>query len=505
MLRSCRMPNAPHVVWSAGIGLALFHFALTYSAKSLQGLYWSSRSNAIGCSGVIATVEPGAGADAVCAGAGAEVDAAGAEAFWFWLLLQPETASAAPMASAIGVNKCLCIGCVLWCCETGCGALHARARATDCASNRQAWSGPLSKVMPFPLLCVRPVRLHTAATFGSREVIMDIVFHGAAGEVTGSCHLVEVAGKRVLLDCGMVQGERQGGPSRPQGERQGGPSRPQGERQGGPSGPQGERQGGPSRPQGERQGGPSGPQGERQADERNAADFPFDPESIDVLVLSHAHIDHTGRVPLLVKRGFAGPIFTHPATIDLADIMLSDCAHIAQMDAEQDNRHLQPGQKPSVPLYTQDDVDDATKLMRPVEYGAPLEILPGVRLTLRDAGHILGSATVEIDAEEKGAARKLVFTGDLGPDHTPILCDPAPVPAADLVVMESTYGDRLHKSREDTVAELASIFAAAHRDGGNVVIPAFAVGRTQELLYFFAEHFDAWGLGAFKLFLRSEE
>ncbi|HET7221799.1 MAG TPA: MBL fold metallo-hydrolase, partial [Rhodanobacteraceae bacterium] len=288
---------------------------------------------------------------------------------------------------------------------------------------------------------------------------MDIVFHGAAGEVTGSCHLVEVAGKRVLLDCGMVQGERQGGPS--------------------------------------------GPQGERQADERNAADFPFDPESIDVLVLSHAHIDHTGRVPLLVKRGFAGPIFTHPATIDLADIMLSDCAHIAQMDAEQDNRHLQPGQKPSVPLYTQDDVDDATKLMRPVEYGAPLEILPGVRLTLRDAGHILGSATVEIDAEEKGAARKLVFTGDLGPDHTPILCDPAPVPAADLVVMESTYGDRLHKSREDTVAELASIFAAAHRDGGNVVIPAFAVGRTQELLYFFAEHFEAWGLGAFKLFLDS--
>src|SRR5690348_14546120 len=312
---------------------------------------------------------------------------------------------------------------------------------------------------------------------------MDIVFHGAAGEVTGSCHLVEVAGKRVLLDCGMVQGERQGRQNRPEGERQGRPNRPEGERQG----------------------RPNRPEGDRKADDRNAADFPFDPVSIDVLVLSHAHIDHTGRVPLLVKRGFAGPIFTHPATIDLAAIMLSDAAHIAQMEAEQDNRDLQPGQKPSVPLYTQDDVDDATKLMRPVEYGAPLEILPGVRLTLRDAGHILGSATVEIDADENGAARKLVFTGDLGPDHTPILCDPAPVSAADLVVMESTYGDRLHKSREDTVAELASIFAAAHRDGGNVVIPAFAVGRTQELLYFFAEHFDAWGLGAFKLFLRSEE
>ena len=288
---------------------------------------------------------------------------------------------------------------------------------------------------------------------------MDIVFHGAAGEVTGSSHLVEVAGKRVLLDCGMVQGERQGRPNRPDGERK--------------------------------------------ADERNAADFPFDPASIDVLVLSHAHIDHTGRVPLLVKRGFAGPIFTHPATIDLAAIMLSDAAHIAQMDAEQDNRDLQPGQRPSVPLYTRDDVDAATKSMRPVEYGAPIEILPGVRLTLRDAGHILGSAIVEIDAMEDGTARKLVFSGDLGPDHTPILCDPAPVPAADLVVMESTYGDRLHKSQEDTIAELASIFAAAHRDGGNVVIPAFAVGRTQELLYFFAEHFDAWNLGAFKLFLDS--
>jgi metallo-beta-lactamase family protein len=208
-------------------------------------------------------------------------------------------------------------------------------------------------------------------------------------------------------------------------------------------------------------------------------------------------------VPLLVKRGFAGPIFTHPATIDLAKIMLADAANIAAMDVERDSRHLQPGQQSFVPLYTQDDVDAATKLMRPVEYGAPTEIVPGVRLTLRDARHILGSATVEIDATENGTSRKLVFSGDLGPDHTPILRDPAPVPAADLVVMESTYGDRLHKSQQDTIAELASIFAAAHRDGGNVVIPAFAVGRTQELLYFFAGHFDAWNLGAFKLFLDS--
>ena len=280
---------------------------------------------------------------------------------------------------------------------------------------------------------------------------MDIVFHGAAGEVTGSCHLVETAGRRVLLDCGMVQGEQDG----------------------------------------------------RRADERNATAFPFDPGSLDALVLSHAHIDHTGRVPLLVKRGFSGPVFTHPATIDLAAIMLADAANIAAMDAEQDNRHPRPGQKPSVPLYTQDDVNEAIRLMRPVAYDTPTQILPGVQLTLRDAGHILGSATVAIDADEGGTTRRLVFSGDLGPDGTPILRDPSPVPAADLVVMDSTYGDRLHKSREDTIAELASIFAAAHRDGGNVVIPAFAVGRTQELLYFFAEHFDAWGLGAFRLFLDS--
>src|SRR5574337_1143407 len=353
--------------------------------------------------------------------------------------------------------------------------LRRAARAVDCASVVVAWRGTLPEVMSTSPgdggVRSRLRHRHTAAAFGmAREVGMDIVFHGAAGEVTGSCHLVEVSGKRVLLDCGMVQGESQGGPNRPQGERQGGPNRPQ---------------------------------GEGKADERNAADFPFDPESVDVLVLSHAHIDHTGRVPLLVKRGFAGPIFRHPATIDLAAIMLADAANIAAMDAERDNRHLQPGQKPSVPLYAQVDVDAATRLMRPVAYGAPTKILPGVTLTLRDAGHILGSATVELDAAEDGATRKLVFSGDLGPNGTPILCDPAPVPAADLVVMESTYGDRMHKSREDTVAELASIFAAAHRDGGNVVIPAFAVGRTQELLYFFAEHFDAWGLGAFRIFLDS--
>ena len=276
---------------------------------------------------------------------------------------------------------------------------------------------------------------------------MDVEFFGAAGEVTGSCHRVHAAGKTVLLDCGMIQGSAND-------------------------------------------------------EARNAAAFGFDPTSIDALVLSHAHIDHTGRVPLLVKRGFRGPIFTHPATIDLARIMLADIAHIAAMDAEAEQRH-HPERAPLPILYTQADVDAATALMRPLEYRTAGTILPGVDLTLHDAGHILGSAIVELTAHEDGGARTLVFSGDLGQKGSPILCDPETIGQADLVLMESTYGDRQHRGRADTEAELASILETARRTRGNVVIPAFAVGRTQEILYFFAEHFDAWGLGDFRIFLDS--
>ncbi|MEP7097014.1 MAG: MBL fold metallo-hydrolase [Dokdonella sp.] len=275
---------------------------------------------------------------------------------------------------------------------------------------------------------------------------MQVQFHGAAGEVTGSCHLVEVGGHRVLLDCGMIQGNRQD-------------------------------------------------------EARNAAPFDFDAATIDAVVLSHAHIDHTGRLPLLVKRGFRGPIFTHPATIDVAAILLADSASIAQQDADRDNRHLAEGVAPTVPLYGTADVAATMQQMKPIEYRTPTEILPGVRVTLRDAGHILGSASIELT--EAASARTLVFSGDLGPKGTPILCDPDPVPRADLVLMESTYGDRLHKSLTDTIAQLGQIFAQAIASQGNVVIPAFAVGRTQELLYFFAEHFQAWGLDKFKIFLDS--
>jgi metallo-beta-lactamase family protein len=273
---------------------------------------------------------------------------------------------------------------------------------------------------------------------------MRVHFHGAAGEVTGSMHLVEAAGKRVLLDCGMQQGSRE-------------------------------------------------------MEAANADPFPFDVASIDALVLSHAHIDHIGRVPLLVKRGYRGPIFTQQASAELLPIMLMDAASIAEGDAERFNRKRRAGEKELVPLYTRDDVKAVLEQVQPLAYDARTTILPGIELNLLDAGHILGSAIVELWADGK----KLVFSGDLGPNGTPILRDPTPISEADLVLMESTYGDRNHKDRAETIIELGGILDAAWRDGGNVVIPAFAVGRTQELLYWFARHWDDWSLSRWQIFLDS--
>ena len=274
---------------------------------------------------------------------------------------------------------------------------------------------------------------------------MRIEFHGAAGgEVTGSCHLIEVAGRRILFDCGMVQGSRD-------------------------------------------------------AEARNAEPFAFDPASIDALVLSHAHIDHIGRVPLLVKRGFKGPIWAQAATCDLFPIMLLDAASLAERSAEFDNRDRAPGEPEAVPLYTAADVVVAQKQLHPLAYETDTTILPGVTVRLHEAGHILGSAMIELRAD----GRTLLFTGDVGMRGTPILRDPAPPPRADLILMESTYGDRNHKDRAATVAELGQILAAARADGGNVVIPAFAVGRSQELLYWFAEHFEDWNLAPWTIFLDS--
>ncbi|MCJ0825997.1 MBL fold metallo-hydrolase [Luteimonas sp. 50] len=273
---------------------------------------------------------------------------------------------------------------------------------------------------------------------------MRVHFHGAAGMVTGSMHLVEAAGKRVLLDCGMIQGSRD-------------------------------------------------------AEALNLADFPFEVEAIDAIVVSHAHIDHIGRVPLLVKRGYRGPIYAQEATADLMPVMLLDSASLAESDAERDNRHRRPGEPEAVPLYTQADVHDTLARIEPLPYDTRTQLLPGIEIAFRDAGHILGSAIVELWAD----GRKLVYSGDLGPKGSPILRDPETVQQADLLLMESTYGDRNHRARADTVAELGGIFADAWRDRGNVCIPAFAVGRSQELLYWFAKHWDDWQMSRWRIFLDS--
>jgi len=278
---------------------------------------------------------------------------------------------------------------------------------------------------------------------------MQLEFYGGAGEVTGSCHILVVGGRRLLLDCGMIQGGAA-------------------------------------------------------PDARNRAAFPFDAAQVDAVVLSHAHIDHSGRLPLLRKRGFRGPIYTNPACRDLVRILLADSANMQQRDAERDNRkHRRPGAPAAEPLYTLEDALDVQQQVRVVGYGQPVEVLPGVELVFRDAGHILGSASVWLRLREGGLERRVTFSGDLGQYDTPILRDPEPGPACDLVLMESTYGARLHRERAATLEEFGAILRAARRDGGNVLIPAFAVGRTQEILYELGTHFDAWQLGDWQVFLDS--
>jgi len=279
---------------------------------------------------------------------------------------------------------------------------------------------------------------------------MQLEFYGGAGEVTGSCHILTVGGRRVLLDCGMIQGGAV-------------------------------------------------------SDERNRAAFPFDAAQVDAVILSHAHIDHSGRLPLLRKRGFRGPIHTNPACRDLVRILLADSATMQERDAERENRKRRKagGKGVAEPLYTLEDALDVLQQVRTVRYGQPVEVLPGVEVTFRDAGHILGSASVWLTLREGALERRVTFSGDIGQYDSPILRDPESGPAADLVLMESTYGARLHRDRAATLEEFGSILRDAKRDGGNVLIPAFAVGRTQEILYELATHFDEWELGDWQVFLDS--
>lgn len=278
---------------------------------------------------------------------------------------------------------------------------------------------------------------------------MHIEFHGAAGEVTGSCHLITVGGKRVLLDCGLVQGSRKN-------------------------------------------------------EARNAEPFPFDPCAIDAVILSHSHIDHSGRIPFLVKSGFKGPVYTQKASRDLCRIMLKDAAYLNEKECEWENRKRErKGLELIEPLYTMQDAQAAMRQFKGIDYDVKKKIAPGITLRLSDAGHILGSAIVELWLEENGIERKLAFSGDLGSPGKPILRDPAFIESADLVVMESTYGDRLHRSLDETRKEVLEIVQQAEKAQGNIIIPAFAVGRTQGLLYEFARHYVDWNLGRWQIFLDS--
>ncbi len=262
---------------------------------------------------------------------------------------------------------------------------------------------------------------------------MKIMFHGANQGVTGSCHLVSCAGKQVLIDCGLYQGSRE-------------------------------------------------------MAEENEGDFGFDPATVDYLLLTHAHLDHCGRIPLLVKRGFRGEIITTSASRELARLIMLDSAHLQEDDANWRQRKARRrGQsiEDITPLYTTlDALNTQDYFGRVAAYDKTIELTEGIQVTFLDAGHILGSASILLELEEKGQRKRVLFSGDLGYSHRAILRDPEPPPAVDVVVMETTYGDRAHKALEPSVEELYEAIHDTFKRGGNVIIPTFAVERAQEILYY---------------------
>ncbi|MBX9764735.1 MAG: MBL fold metallo-hydrolase [Pseudomonadaceae bacterium] len=275
-------------------------------------------------------------------------------------------------------------------------------------------------------------------------------FLGAIQQVTGSCYLIESRdGARVLLECGMRQGRRE-------------------------------------------------------EEDSNQAPFPFDPHTLDAVVVSHAHIDHTGLLPKLSAAGYRGPIFATEASSELMELMLLDAAFIQEKDAEWENKwRARMGKSAVKPLYTIADAEQALKQRRPLAYGSPCQVAKGVEVTFHDAGHILGSAIVEMTVQDHHLTRRLVFSGDLGNTCSPLMRDPVTLSKADVVLLESTYGDRDHRNSEDTLEELAEILQQAHRDGGNVLIPSFSVGRTQDLIYYLGRFYHEGRLPQQAVFLDS--
>lgn len=258
---------------------------------------------------------------------------------------------------------------------------------------------------------------------------MELMFIGADHEVTGSCHYLRVGDKNILVDYGMEQGSRT----------------------------------------------------------FENCELPVEPALIDYVFLTHAHVDHSGMLPLLYARGFRGQIYATEATCDLCSIMLRDCAHIQMQEAEWKNRKAKrsANNAPVEPLYTMEDADGAIRRLVPCEYDREVTVCDDVKIKFTDIGHLLGSSSIEVWAAEEGVTKKLVFSGDIGNYDQPLIKDPKLTAEADYVVMESTYGDRLHgKEKPDYIGELTKILKDTFDKGGNVVIPSFAVGRTQEMLYF---------------------
>ena len=278
---------------------------------------------------------------------------------------------------------------------------------------------------------------------------MTIEFQGAARTVTGSMHLLHINGTRILLDCGLFQGKR------------------------------------------------------ADAIERNRH-FPFEPASIDAIILSHAHIDHSGNLPGIVRQGYHGPIFCTPATKDLCAVMLADSGHIQEKDAEYLNKkHLHQGGTPVEPLYTAEDAERSARYFTGIPYGKEFSVIPDVTAVFTDAGHILGSASVLVTVREKGTVRRIGFTGDLGRWNMPIIRDPQFMGNADILLSESTYGGIVHDPPESMGDELAADIQRVLNRGGKIVVPAFSVGRTQDLVYALHVLFDAGKLPRIPIFVDS--
>ncbi len=278
---------------------------------------------------------------------------------------------------------------------------------------------------------------------------MKITFHGAAQTVTGSEHLLEINGHKILLECGLYQGRR------------------------------------------------------KEAFERNRS-FRFPLEGLDAVLLSHAHIDHSGNLPTLIRHGYSGPIYATRATVDLADIMLRDSGHIQEYDVQWVNkRRARRGEPPLEPLYTQEDAARTIHHMRGVDYDQPFEVVPGVRATFVEAGHLLGSAAIVLDIEEKGRTFRLWFSGDIGRPDMPLLRDPVYPQGADYLLMECTYGDKPHEDPMKAYEELREVTRRTLERGGKVIIPAFSVGRTQHLVYWYHEMMQKGEIPRVQMFVDS--